>query len=57
MADEKGQSVLRLQGYSFWVDHTTGKPIQVGVTPDRTKDGAVMFGYAFDRQPTPRPRR
>jgi hypothetical protein len=53
MADEKGQSVLRLQGYSYWVDHTTGKPIQVCVAPDRTKDGAVMFGYAFDSQPTP----
>jgi hypothetical protein len=43
----------RVQGYSFWVDHTTGKPIQVGVSPDRTKDGAAMFGYAFDSQPTP----
>jgi hypothetical protein len=43
----------RVQGYSFWVDHTSGKPIQVGVSPDRTKDMAVMFGYAFDREPTP----
>ena len=42
-----------VQGYSFWVDGATGKPIQVGVSPDRTKDQAIMFGYAFDSQPTP----
>jgi|HubBroStandDraft_4_1064222.scaffolds.fasta_scaffold38273_2 hypothetical protein len=43
----------RVQGYSFWTDHATGKPIQVGVSPDRTKDGAIMFGYAFNSKPTP----
>ena len=43
----------RVRGYSFWVDHATGKPIQVGVSPDRTKDQAVMFGYAFNSKPTP----
>ena len=43
----------KVQGYSFWVDGATGKPIQVGVSPDRTKDQAIMFGYAFDSQPTP----
>jgi hypothetical protein len=43
----------RVQGYSFWVSHADGKPIQVGVDPDRTKDMAIMFGYAFDSQPTP----
>jgi hypothetical protein len=43
----------RVQGYSFWVDHATGKPIQTGVSPDRTQDGAIMFGYAFNSQATP----
>jgi hypothetical protein len=43
----------RVQGYSFWVDATSGKPIQVGVSPDRTGDGAIMFGYAFQHEPTP----
>jgi hypothetical protein len=42
----------RVQGYSYWVDHTSGKPIQVGVIPDRTKEQAIMFGYAFDSKPT-----
>jgi hypothetical protein len=42
----------RVQGYSFWVDGKTGKPIQIGVSPDRTNDGAIMFGYAFDSRPT-----
>lgn len=37
----------KAQGYSFWVDAQTGKPIQTGVNPDRTADGAIMFGYAF----------
>ena len=43
----------RVQGYSFWIGPTDGKPMQVGVSPDRTKDGAVMFGYAFYSQATP----
>lgn len=38
------------QGYSFWVDARNGNPIQVGVSPDRTKDGAIMFGYGFQKQ-------
>jgi hypothetical protein len=42
----------RVQGYSFWVAANTGKPIQVGVSPDRTNDGAIMFGYAFNSRPT-----
>jgi len=37
----------RVQGYSFWVAASTGKPIQVGVSPDRTNDQAIMFGYGF----------
>jgi hypothetical protein len=43
----------RVQGYSFWVDGASGKPIQVGVIPDRTKDQAIMFGYAFSSKPAP----
>ncbi|MBY0432377.1 MAG: hypothetical protein K2Q10_14365, partial [Rhodospirillales bacterium] len=42
-----------VQGYSFWVDAASGKPIQVGVSPDRTQDGAIMFGYGFMSTPTP----
>ena len=41
----------RVQGYSFWVSGANGQPIQVGVSPDRTKDQAIMFGYAFDSRP------
>jgi hypothetical protein len=38
----------RIQGYSFWASPDEGKPpIQVGVSPDRTADGGIMFGYAF----------
>jgi hypothetical protein len=42
----------RVQGYSFWIDAASGKPIQVGVSPDRTNDRAIMFGYAFASAPT-----
>jgi hypothetical protein len=42
----------RVQGYSFWLSGANGQPIQVGVSPDRTKDRAIMFGYAFDSRPT-----
>ena len=38
----------RVQGYSFWTSPGGDRPpIQVGVSPDRTAEGAVMFGYAF----------
>ncbi len=38
----------RIQGYSFWTSPDPKKPpIQVGASPDRTADGAVLFGYAF----------
>jgi hypothetical protein len=43
----------RVQGYSFWVSGANGQPIQTGVRPDRTKDQAIMFGYAFNSRPTP----
>ena len=42
-----------IQGYSFWVDAATGKPIQTGVKPDRTSDQAIMFGYGFASKATP----
>lgn len=29
------------------MDAASGKPIQVGVSPDRTNDQAIMFGYGF----------
>ncbi|WP_198956117.1 hypothetical protein [Archangium sp. Cb G35] len=43
----------RVQGYSFWVDHATGKPIQTGASPDQTQAGGILFGYAFDSTATP----
>jgi hypothetical protein len=43
----------RVQGYSFWIDATSGKPIQTGVSPDRTNDHAIMFGYGFMSEATP----
>jgi hypothetical protein len=44
----------KVQGYSFWVDPSSdGPPIQVGVSPDRTADGDIMFGYAFYSTPAP----
>jgi hypothetical protein len=51
-AGDSAQLHDRVQGYSFWVSGANGQPIQVGVRPDRTKDQAIMFGYAFDRRPT-----
>ena len=41
-----------MDGYSFWVG-SQGKPIQTGVRPDQTANGAILFGYAFDAKPTP----
>jgi len=38
----------RVQGYSFWTNPEPDKPpIQVGASPDRTADKAILFGYAF----------
>jgi hypothetical protein len=31
--DESARLNNRVQGYSFWVDAASGKPIQVGVSP------------------------
>jgi len=42
----------RVQGYSFWIG-ADGKPVQTGVSPDRTADQDVMFGYAFWSKPAP----
>lgn len=44
---------MRVQGYSFWVSAANGKPIQVGVSPDQTKNQAIMFGYGFMSEATP----
>jgi hypothetical protein len=41
----------KVQGYSFWVSQATGKPIQIGVFPDQTDNGGIMFGYAFESMP------
>ena len=43
----------KVQGYSFWISGESGKPVQVGVSPDQTANGDVMFGYAFDSEATP----
>jgi hypothetical protein len=43
----------RVQGYSFWIDPNSGAPVQVGVGPDRTLKGDIMFGYAFESQARP----
>jgi hypothetical protein len=37
-----------VQGYSFWISGKNGKPVQTGVSPDRTARGDVLFGYAFE---------
>lgn len=44
----------RIQGYSFWTSPDPKEPpIQVGVAPDRTADGAIMFGYSFETEYRP----
>lgn len=35
------------QAYSFWVSAANGYVIQTGASPDRTADGAILFGYGF----------
>lgn len=38
----------RVQAYSFWASPEPNKPpVQTGASPDRTANGAVLFGYAF----------
>lgn len=37
-----------VQAYSFWTNPDPDKPpIQIGASPDRTSEGAILFGYAF----------
>lgn len=43
----------KVQGYSFWVSAKTGAPVQTGVSPVRTADGDIMFGYGFHSTATP----
>lgn len=38
------------QGYSFWVDHDSGKVMQVGAAPDGTAKNWILFGYGFQKQ-------
>jgi hypothetical protein len=49
---DSGRLANRVRAYSFWIDGGSGQPIQIGVSPDRTKDQAIMFGYAFFTWPT-----
>lgn len=42
-----------VQGYSFWISGSDGKPVQTGVSPDRTARGDILFGYAFESLPRP----
>jgi hypothetical protein len=41
-----------VQGYSFWVSQSNAI-MQTGAAPDQTQNGGILFGYAFDSQPTP----
>lgn len=43
----------KIQGYSVWISRETGAVTQVGVSPDRTAKGDIMFGYAFYSAYTP----
>ena len=42
----------KIQGYSLWTSprgqNPPGPPVQTGVSPDRTNDGCIMFGYGFE---------
>lgn len=49
-AGNSGQLGYHVQGYSFWIDPQSGKPIQVGVKPVQ-ENGAILFGYAFMSKP------
>ena len=42
-----------VQGYSFWISGTDGKPVQIGASSDRTARGDILFGYAFESLPRP----
>lgn len=50
---DSAQLDFRVQGYSFWVDAATGKPMQTGVKPVPTTNNWIMFGYAFNSKETP----
>ncbi|MDC3379025.1 hypothetical protein OAX78_01925 [Planctomycetota bacterium] len=44
----------KIQGYSLWTSPGGDKPpVQTGVSPDRTADQCVMFGYGFHSEATP----
>jgi hypothetical protein len=47
-ASDSQQLGGQIQGYSFWTSpDPTKPPIQTGASPDRTAEGAMLFGYAF----------
>jgi hypothetical protein len=48
---DSGQLNFAVQGYSFWVSQS-GAIMQNGAAPDQTQNGGILFGYAFDSQPT-----
>jgi len=48
---DSGRPNPPVQGYSFWIGQDS-KPMQGGAAPDRTADGGILFGYAFDARPT-----
>jgi hypothetical protein len=48
---DSGRLDNRVQAYAFWIGED-GKPMQTGVIPDRTLNRGILFGYAFDSQPT-----
>ncbi len=52
-AGDSAQLGDRVQGYSFWIDPQSGKPIQAGVQLAPPNNSAILFGYAFMSEPTP----
>lgn len=52
-AGDSMQLKNKIQGYSFWISSHDGKPVQTGVSPDRTADQDIMFGYGFNATATP----
>jgi hypothetical protein len=46
-ADDSRRLGPRGQGYSFWIDPSTGSVIRVGAAYDPKTPDAILFGYAF----------
>ncbi len=43
----------KAQAYGFWVSSQDSRVTQVGVSPDRTAQGDIFFGYAFNSFASP----